>query len=172
MRGYFAIGVQNIKTNMNLGTLWRSAYIFDAAYIFTIGKRFKKQASDTVKAYRQIPCYDYQAMDDFAIPYDCMLIGIELDDDAVNIKNFVHPERCIYLLGAEDNGLTAEIQERCHYIVQLPGKECMNVATAGSIIMYDRWTKNGGSDETEKLSGKEIEAATTGSWRKGRRPQG
>ena len=140
-RGYFAIGVQNIKTNMNLGTLWRSAYIFDAAYIFTVGRRFKKQASDTVKAYRQIPYFDYQSLDDLNIPYDCMLIGVEMDSEAVNIKNFVHPERCIYLLGAEDSGLTIQAIKKCHYLIQLPGVQCMNVAMAGNIVMYDRWYK-------------------------------
>ena len=39
-----------------------------------------------------------------SLPYDCKLIGIELDDRSEPIKDFKHPERCIYLLGAEDNG--------------------------------------------------------------------
>jgi tRNA G18 (ribose-2'-O)-methylase SpoU len=72
------------------------------------------------------------------MPYDCQLIGIELDDKSEPIETFKHPERCIYLLGAEDHGLTKEAINKCHKIVQLPGDYCMNVSVAGSIIMYDR----------------------------------
>jgi tRNA (guanosine-2'-O-)-methyltransferase len=44
MRGYYGIGIENVKTAENVGTLWRSAYILGASFIFTIGKRYKKQA--------------------------------------------------------------------------------------------------------------------------------
>jgi len=48
-RGFFGIGIQNIKTESNIGTLWRSANILGADFIYTIGKRYKKQSSDTMK---------------------------------------------------------------------------------------------------------------------------
>jgi tRNA G18 (ribose-2'-O)-methylase SpoU len=144
MRGYFGIGIMNGKTIENLGTLWRSANLFEAQFIFTIGKRYKKQASDTMKSHRHIPLYHYESFEDFYknIPYDCQLIGIELDEKSKPIKNFCHPERCVYLLGAEDNGLTKEVLQKCTHIIQLPGRNSMNVAVAGSIVMYDRNMKN------------------------------
>lgn len=140
MRGYFGIGIQNTKTEINVGTLWRSAHILGASFIFTIGKRYKKQASDTMKTWKHIPLYHYLTFEDFykSIPHSCVLVGVELDNRSVPVHKFTHPERCVYLLGAEDNGLTNEARERCHKLVQLPGDYCMNVAVAGSIIMYDR----------------------------------
>lgn len=73
---------------------------------------------------------------------DCRLIGVELDNSSIKIKDFVHPERCIYLLGAEDNGLTKLAINKCHSLVQLPGDYSMNVAVAGSIVMFDRLNKS------------------------------
>jgi tRNA G18 (ribose-2'-O)-methylase SpoU len=139
-RGFFAIGIQNTKTEMNVGTLWRSANLMGASYIFTIGRRYKRQASDTMQTWRHIPLINYETFDEFykALPYDCQLVGIELDDKSIPLKEFTHPERAIYLLGAEDNGLTKEAIDKCHHIVQLPGDHSMNVAVAGSIVMYDR----------------------------------
>jgi len=144
-RGYFGIGIQNTKTEQNIGTLWRSAHIMGASFIFTIGMRYKKQPSDTMKSWRSIPLYQHKTFEDFmnSLPYDAQLIGIELDEKSVPIKSFVHPERCVYLLGAEDNGLTKEAIGRCHKIVQLPGDYCMNVAVTGSLVMFDRIQKNG-----------------------------
>ena len=147
-RGFFGIGIQHTKTEQNVGTLWRTASIMGASFIFTIGKRYKKQASDTMQSWRHIPLYNYETFDEFykAMPYDCKLVGIELDDKSVAIEQFKHPERCIYLLGAEDNGLTREAIDKCHEIIQLPGDYCMNVSVAGSISMYDRILKCGGEN--------------------------
>lgn len=147
-RGFFGIGIQHTKTEQNIGTLWRSASIMGASFIFTIGKRYKKQASDTMQSWRHIPLYNYETFEEFykAMPYDCQLIGIELDDKSEPIETFKHPERCIYLLGAEDNGLTREAIDKCHKIVQLPGDYCMNVSVAGSIMMYDKLQKSVGKN--------------------------
>ncbi|GAH53934.1 unnamed protein product [marine sediment metagenome] len=143
MRGYFGIGVYNAKTKMNIGTLWRSAQNFGASFIFTIGKRYKKQASDTTKAYRHIPLYNYETFKDFekARSFSCPLIGIEQSKKSIDIKNYCHPEQAIYLLGAEDNGLPKKIQKKCQSIIHISTPMCLNVAVAGSIIMFDRFNK-------------------------------
>ena len=142
-RGYFGIGIYNGKTTSNVGTLWRSANILGADFIFTIGNRYQKQCSDTMKTPRHIPLYHYSDWDDFFrhIPYGCPVIGVELADNAVPLEQYYHRERCIYLLGAEDHGIPPEILKRCVDVVQLKGDYCMNVSVAGSIVMYDRAVK-------------------------------
>lgn len=143
MNGYFGIGIENIKTEYNIGTLFRSAYTFGADFIFTINKRYKQQSSDTFKTSRHIPLFNYETFEDFYknMPYSCMLVGIEIDPKAEVLKDFIHPERCIYLLGAEDHGLTKKATEKCHKLIQIPSIKCLNVSVAGSIIMYDRMIK-------------------------------
>lgn len=142
-RGYFEIGIFHGKTPENVGTLWRSAFQMGAAGIFTIGRRYPKQASDTVQAYRHIPLRDYASFDDFlaAQPYDCPLVAVEMGGKG--LPGFSHPERCIYLLGAEDHGLPAEVLARCQRRVSLPSirVNSYNVSVAGSLVMYDRMVK-------------------------------
>lgn len=142
-RGYFGIGILNPKTEENIGTLWRSAFIMGASFIFTIGKRYKKQASDTPQSWKHIPLFHHENFEAFinAMPYDCKLVGIELSERSIPIKEYKHPERCVYLLGAEDNGLSNEAINRCHEIVILPGDICLNVSVAGSVVLYDRISK-------------------------------
>ena len=65
MRGYFGIGVYMLKSAVNLGTLWRSANILGAKYIFTIGRRYNKQSSDTMQTQRHIPLITYIDFEDF-----------------------------------------------------------------------------------------------------------
>ena len=142
-RGYCGIGIFGNKTPDNLGTLWRSAYVFGASFIFTIGRRYPKQASDTLQTWRHVPLHHYADLADFweHIPYDCPVIGVELAEDSVPVPGFSHPQRCIYLLGAEDYGLSPQALARCHQVVQLAGRHCLNVAVAGSIILHDRYVR-------------------------------
>lgn len=143
LRGYFGIGIFNTKTKVNLGTLWRSAHNFNAEFIFTIGRRYKKQCSDTTKAYRHIPLFNFETFECFSKsrPYNCILVGIEQSKKSIDIKYFQHPERCIYLLGSEDNGLPNWIQDRCQKVIHISSPMSLNVAVAGSIIMFDRLQK-------------------------------
>lgn len=142
-RGYFGIGIYGCKKEVNIGTLWRSASAFGANYLFTIGSRYTKQSSDTTKSWRHTPLFHYRNWQHFkmSILYSCLLIGVELLDNATCLFKFCHPERCIYLLGAEDNGLPDFVTKQCHRIVQIPTNVCLNVATTGSIVMYDRKMK-------------------------------
>ena len=91
--------------------------------------------------------YNYKDFDDFTQhrPYGCPLVSVEIADNSHSLPFFSHPERAIYLLGAEDNGLPKDILNRSQAIIQIPAPKpfCLNVAVAGSIVMYDRFTKTG-----------------------------
>jgi tRNA G18 (ribose-2'-O)-methylase SpoU len=111
-----------------------------ASGIFTIGHRYKSQASDVYKSARHIPLRHYETLDDFmrCRPIAAKLIGIEMG--GTPLSEFVHPRTAVYLLGAEDYGLPAEIIKLCQGIVSLQAvnQASYNVAVAGSIVMYDR----------------------------------
>jgi tRNA G18 (ribose-2'-O)-methylase SpoU len=131
------------KTEYNLGTLWRNAYCFNASFIGLIGRRFKRENTDTVKAWRHVPLYEYEDWDHFLScrPYNCKLIAIDLVPEAQRLETFCHPERCIYLLGGEDRTLPRHICAAAQHVVKIRTAACLNVAQAGGIVMYDRQQK-------------------------------
>lgn len=142
-KGYCAIGVFRGKTHHNIGTLWRSAFILGASYIFTVDSKYKKQSSDVVRAWSRIPLFHYSDFDELLknIPYDCRLVGVEMDDRAEFLHEFEHPKRAIYLLGAEDSGLPEYVRGKCHFLIKLPGNSSLNVGVTGSIVLHDRASK-------------------------------
>ena len=142
-QGFFGIGIQNGKTPENLGVLWRSAQNMGASFIFTIGNRYAKQACDTHKAIGAMPYFHYETFDDFFnnLPKGAMLVGVELDDKSVQLETFTHPKRCVYLLGAEDHGMSKIAIDKSHHLVKFKSELSLNVSVAGSIVMYDRQAK-------------------------------
>lgn len=142
-RGYFGIGIVGSKSPLNVGTLWRSARILDAGFIFTAGKRYPHQASDTIKAYKHVPMFEFQDGFDLLdhMPKDCIPVAVEIAPRSRMLPGYSHPERACYILGAEDTGIPPTVLQRCRDVIQLPGEFCLNVAVAGSIVMYDRHAK-------------------------------
>lgn len=162
-RGFFGIGIVGSKTPINVGTLWRSAGILGAAFIFTAGRRYPHQASDTIKAWRHTPFFEFDTADELflAIPKGCVPIAVEMSERAKSLPKLTHPERAIYILGAEDTGIPQRVVDRCAYTVSIPGDHSLNVAVAGSIIAYDRIAKLGVvAQQVERLSEKQEVAGS------------
>ena len=137
---FFGIGIQNGKTPENLGVLWRSAQNLGASFIFTFGNRYAKQACDTHNAVKSMPYFHYDTFEDFFnnIPKGARLVGVELTNEAVPLETFNHPRRCVYLLGAEDHGLSKQAIDKSHFLIKFNSQLSLNVSVAGSIVMYDR----------------------------------
>lgn len=142
MGQFFSIGVRHPVHDENLGTLMRTACSLGASYLFTIGRKYRGQASDTVKSYNQIPYIFFKDDQDFIdhIPYNCRVVCVENSDNARPIKHFCHFKRSIYLLGSETSGLPRYYTDKFPTIV-LPGKYCHNVSLSGGLVMFDRVNK-------------------------------
>lgn len=140
-RGYFGLALYRPKKVSNWGSLIRTASLLDCKFIVAIAARYPIQASDTLKSHRHVPIYEFETFEEFQkfMPkMNCQLVGVELDERAKELKDFVHPERAIYMLGAEDDGLPPNVMNECKQLVKLKGEHSMNVACAGSIVLYHR----------------------------------
>ena len=137
---YFEIGIFHPRSDENIGTLWRSAYQLGAAGIFTIGRPYKHQTSDVVRAEYQLPLRHYQTFEEFdaSRPVGAVLVGVELG--GIPLATYHHPDQAVYLLGSEANGLSSRVLARCQAVitVEAVNKASYNVAVAGSLVMYHR----------------------------------
>ena len=117
-----------------------SAPAFGAGFLFTVqGSNSKNKAySDTSQSTHQLPFFEYDTVVEMKLPDHCQLVGIELIDGAVELPTFKHPVQAAYVLGPEKGNLSAEMLNRCDHVIKIPTSFCINVATAGAIVMYDR----------------------------------
>jgi tRNA G18 (ribose-2'-O)-methylase SpoU len=156
MRGYFGIGVEGLSKPMNAGNLFRSAHAFGASFIFTIAAEFsyaRVRQADTSFAPGEVPLHEFAGLDDLRLPSGCRLVGIELTDDADLLPSFRHPRQAAYVLGPERGSLSPGLQEMCDFTVKIPTRFCINVATAGAIVMYDRLVSLGRHAERPVMAG-------------------
>ena len=139
-RGFASIGLDRPKCLANLGGVLRAAGCYGAASVHVYGERLKKVSTDTMKAYRHIPCMN---VDDLmaSVPFGAMPVVIEIHDRARSLVTFTHPESAFYIFGPEDGSVRKEIIERAPMVVKVPTAYCMNLAATVNVVLYDRAAK-------------------------------
>lgn len=139
--GYLGIGIYNVKRTHNFGALIRTARVFGADFVFSVGNR-NPQEQSSIGAELSLPLFHFKTLDEFvgAIPVNARLVCVELTAEAIDIRTYKHPPRAVYLLGPEDGTLPDSILRR-HDTVILPGAHPLNVAMAATVVLYDRVLK-------------------------------
>jgi tRNA G18 (ribose-2'-O)-methylase SpoU len=145
-RGYFGIGAEGVSKSANIGALLRTGHAFGAAFCFTIGSGWDARAArtaDTADTPLHVPMWRYPTLAELSLPRGCVLVGIELLDDAIDLPSFRHPLNAAYVLGPERFGLSADLLQRCDHIVRIPTRFALNLAVAGALVLYDRLLQHG-----------------------------
>ena len=166
MRGYFGIGADGISKAMNLGNLMRIAHAFGASFIFTVGTpvRLSDAQSDTSRAPGHVPLYRFKSAAELRLPQGCVLVGVEIADDAIDLPSFKHPPRAAYVFGAERMSLSPGVMARCAHVVRIPTRFSINVGMAGAIVMYDRLIAGGGFPARPLRPGGPLELPPQHKW--------
>jgi tRNA G18 (ribose-2'-O)-methylase SpoU len=155
-RGYFGIGVEGVSKSANTGALLRTAHAFGASFCFTIGAGFDARASrsaDTADTPAHVPLWRYPTPAALTLPQGCVLVGIEMHEDATELPSFRHPLSAAYVLGPERSSLSSELLDRCRHVVRIPTRFSLNLAVAGALVLYDRMLQHGRFAERPVASG-------------------
>ena len=140
VRGFACVGLVQPKTAANIGAVLRAAHAFGAASVMVEGARYKRHPTDTSAAYGVLPLLHCADLHD-VIPYDCVPVAVELVEGAVSLVEYVHPQRALYVFGAEDHTLGRRTLSWCRDVVQIPTAICLNLAMAVNVVLYDRAAK-------------------------------
>jgi tRNA G18 (ribose-2'-O)-methylase SpoU len=146
LRGYFAIGVEGVTKAMNVGALMRTAHAFGASFAFTLAAAYARdeaRLADTSDTPGSLPFYEFGGIDDFVLPRDCVLVGVELMAGAIELPSFRHPHAAAYVMGPERGALSPALLARCAHVVRIPTRFSINLSLAGALVMYDRMVSLG-----------------------------
>jgi tRNA G18 (ribose-2'-O)-methylase SpoU len=145
-RGYVGIGVEGVSKSANVGALLRTAHAFGAAFCFIVGAGWDARASrlaDTAEAPLHVPLWRFPDIEALHLPQHCVLVGVELLDDATELPSFRHPMNAAYVLGPERSGLSPAMLQRCRHVVRIPTRFALNLAVVGALVLYDRLLQHG-----------------------------
>lgn len=161
----FAIAAWEISKEHNVGTLVRTAHAAAASEVILTGEReWNVPAARTADLYTEIVQLeaDVEAFRAHLQQRRWNLVAVELAADSVSIFDAVYPERPCFLLGAELGGVPPELLADAELIVQIPQwglVPCLNLAVAGSLVVYDHLAKRHRVGELTRPDGGLVERA-------------
>ncbi len=141
-----AVAGWNTSKEHNVGTLVRTAHAVAAQEVVLVGDReWNVEAAKTSEYFTDVTILDdAAAFLDHVQKRGWSLVAVELDRQSVSLFDVEYPEHPCFLLGAERDGLPQSLIEAAEIVVQIPQwglVPCLNLAVAGSIVMYDYLAK-------------------------------
>lgn len=129
----------------NIGNLIRLADNVGASDVFILGEDFNLRMSSIKKtaglSFNNIVLTFVQPDQFFRqLDPDYQLVAIETSPESTNIYTTILPEKIVFILGNERNGLPDEILDKCNFQVHIPmtGKcKSMNVSHALSVTLFE-----------------------------------
>ena len=157
-----AIAAWNITKEHNVGSLVRTAHAAAAEEVVLVGEReWNVEAAKTSELYTTVTqLADIEAFRKHLKSRRWNLVAVELDDRAVNVFDAEYPERPCFLLGAEIAGVPGELLDEAELLVQIPQwglVPSLNLAIAGSIVLYDYLGKLHDEDRLNRPDGGLVE---------------
>lgn len=142
----FAVAVWNLTKDHNVGSLVRTAHAAAATEVLLVGDRdWNVEAASTAELYTEIVFLDgAKALLEHLGRQRWSLVAVELAPASVSMFEADYPERPCFLLGAERGGVPQQLMEAAALTVEIPQwglVGCLNVAAAGSIVIYDHLSK-------------------------------
>ena len=155
----FAIAAWEISKEHNVGTLVRTAHAAAASEVILLGEReWNIEAARTADLFTeivQLPA-EPRALKAHLKAHNWNLVAVELDETSTNLFEASYPPRPCFLLGAEIGGVPQELLDSAELIVQIPQwglVPCLNLAVAGSIVVYDHLAKRHRSGDLSRPDG-------------------
>jgi tRNA(Leu) C34 or U34 (ribose-2'-O)-methylase TrmL len=140
LRGFCGIGLDNPKSEYNVGAAMRAVGVFDANFLAVRGTRYGPGQTDTMKTALHTPMFKVDDLKS-CLPHNCVPVAVDLIEGAVPLTDYVHPERAFYIFGAEDATLGARVTDWCRDVIYVPTNGCMNLAATVNVVLYDRMAK-------------------------------
>ncbi|MBM3316779.1 MAG: hypothetical protein FJY75_02900 [Candidatus Eisenbacteria bacterium] len=142
----YAVAVENLSKDRNLGNLMRTANAFLCGEILLIGgAAFDESGSGGIYRFERLRhLADGETFLAYAREAGYTVIAVEIDPRAELLHRFVYPPKPLFLFGSELQGLSPALAERADSRLMIPQYgliPCLNVTISCSIVLYDHVTR-------------------------------
>lgn len=136
----YAVMMQHIQGDFNLGTVIRNANAFGAKELFYYGKKhYDHRGTVGTQHYTSVKFLkEYQEVVNLLDKYT--LVALECNVESQPMTNFTWPKNPLIVLGEELAGINPEVMSLCKHVVHIPqygSVRSINVGTASGIAMCD-----------------------------------
>jgi tRNA(Leu) C34 or U34 (ribose-2'-O)-methylase TrmL len=143
-----AVALVDPKFPHNVGAAVRAASCYGIRQVWFSGSRVQLRGprghrlprEERMRGYQEVELRQSEAFFD-AFDRDVVPVAVEVRAGSESLIDFEHPEKALYVFGAEDGSLGKAVLRHCHRFVIIPTRHCTNLAAAVYTMLYDRHAK-------------------------------
>lgn len=137
----FVVAIENLRHDLNIGTIVRTANAFLAAEVLIVGnRRWNRRGAMVTDRYqhvRHLPTAHDLAV--YAAERDLPIVAVDNLPGAVALEGVTLPARCVLVFGQEGTGISPTVREVAALtvsIVQYGSTRSINAGVAAGIAMH------------------------------------
>jgi tRNA G18 (ribose-2'-O)-methylase SpoU len=137
----FHVAIENMRHDLNIGSVVRTANAFGASEVHVVGRRrWNRRGAMVTDRYQHVRHHaDVGALAAWASGCDLPVIGVDNVEGSVPLETFPLPGRCLLVFGQEGTGLTPAAVDACSAVLaiaQFGSTRSINVGAAAGIAMH------------------------------------
>ena len=137
----FHVAVENLRHDMNIGTVVRNANAFLAEAVHIVGRRrWNRRGAMVTDRYQHVHHHpDVTALGEWAAARDLPIVGIDNLPGSVPLEETELPARCVLLFGQEGPGLSDAARDRLDLVCSIAmfgSTRSINAGVASGIAMH------------------------------------
>lgn len=138
----YHVAIENLRHDMNIGSIVRTANAFLAAEIHVVGRRrWNRRGAMVTDRYQHVRYHDTPAdLAAWAAVEELPILGLDNVPGARPLDQFAMPRRCVLMFGQEGTGLSEDAVASCTTmlaIAQFGSTRSINVGAAAAIAMHE-----------------------------------
>lgn len=151
INGATIVALDGIRDPGNLGTILRTADSTGAAGVILVGETCDPFSVEAVRASMgslfavKLARATFDELLSFKKKTGANMLGLSLKGAAFGVDRPA-PARAIVLMGNEQSGLSAHMENACDTLIKLPMRgraDSLNLAIATGVMLYDLWRRRG-----------------------------
>jgi TrmH family RNA methyltransferase len=151
LEGDTIVALEGVRDPGNLGTILRTADSTGAGGVVLLGESCDPFSVEAVRASMgslfavKLARASFEELLHYRKTRGAIMLGASLKG-AARDSDRPAPARAIVLMGNEQSGLPAEMEDGCDLLVKLPMRgraDSLNLAVATAVMLYDLWRRRG-----------------------------
>ncbi len=151
LEGETIVALEGVRDPGNLGTILRTADSTGAGGVVLLGDSCDPFSVEAVRASMgsifavKLARASFDDLVHYKAERGARMIGLSLNG-ALQDGDAPAPSRAIVLMGNEQSGLPAHMEDACDMLVKLPMRgraDSLNLAVATAVMLYDLWRRRG-----------------------------
>jgi tRNA G18 (ribose-2'-O)-methylase SpoU len=137
----FHVAIENLRHDLNIGSIVRTANAFAAAEVHVVGRRrWNRRGAMVTDRYQHVRHHpDVAALGAWAQGQGLPLVGVDNAEGAVPLETYLLPRACVLVFGQEGPGLSQDAVAACDAVLaiaQFGSTRSINVGAAAGIAMH------------------------------------